>query len=164
VCCYSFDPNLSHYDFTVEPESLVAWRLSMYDGVGRMVRTRRDGYVSALPWSATQKLGKWRKQTRNSAMGTKEWVSKKKGDRFSFSVTGRSVAWVSRTGPSMGKADVLVNGRLAGHVNLHATGIDASRVVWTTKLPLNHRTKITIVNRSGAQRPNLSVQAVLLQR
>ena len=63
----------------------------------------------------------------------------------------------------MGKADILMNGRLAGHVNLHAETTQASRVVWTMKLP-NRTTKVTIVNRSGVARPNLSVQAVLLQR
>jgi len=159
-CCYSFDPNLTHYDFTVEPESSVAWRIWLYDGVGRTTHVPRDGYVSALPWSATTHVGSWHKV---SHVNGSQWLSKKKDDRFTFKVDGSSVAWVSRTGPTMGKADILVNGRLAGHVNLHAETTQASRVVWTMKLP-NRTTKVTIVNRSGVARPNLSVQAVLLQR
>jgi hypothetical protein len=162
-CCYSFDPNLPHYDFTVEPESSVAWRIWLLDGVGRFARTARDGYVSALPWSKTSHSGSWRKHSRATSMQGAEWLSRKKGDRFSFKVQGRSVAWVARTGPTMGKAAILVNGRLAGHVNLHTATTHVSRAVWTMKLP-GHATKVTIVNRSGRERPTLSVQAVLRQR
>ena len=158
-CCYSFDPNLTHYDFTVEPESSVAWRIWLYDGVGRTSRremvTSRRCHGRRRHTLATG--------TRFRHANGSQWLSKKKDDRFSFKVDGSSVAWVSRTGPTMGKADILVNGRLAGHVNLHAETTPASRVVWTMKLP-NRTTEGHDCEPIRPGAPNLSVQAVLLQR
>lgn len=163
-CCYAFDPTLGRYDFTVPPQSSTAWRIWLYDGVGRLVRTGRDGYVSPVPWTATQRSDGWTRTQDARALDGSEWISDQAGDRFRTSVQGRSVAWVTSTGPHRGRADVLVEGRVVASVDLYSTQRHPPRVVWTAKIPNGETTALAVVNRSRGARSTIGVDAFLLQR
>jgi hypothetical protein len=162
-CCFEVGPRRTSYDFVVGPRSSVAWRLFLYDGVGRKTRTIRDGYVAPVDWADTRRTGKWRVQQDGSLLGGSEWLNKHPGDRFSTTVEGRSVAWVATTAPGRGRADVLLDGRVVETVDLSSPHRRTGRVVWTAKLPLGSKTTVTIVNRSPKKRPTISVDAILLQ-
>ena len=63
------------------------------------------------------------------------------------SLTGRSVAFVARTGPGMGIAKVFVNGRRAATVDLERPTVTDRELVWA-------------VNFGAAKRRNLAVKAI----
>ncbi len=163
-CCYTTGAQRTSYDFTVAPESSVAWRLWLYDGVGRTTHTVRDGYVSAVPWSQIALSDGWRRQAASGAIDGSEWLSTRVGDRLKVTAEGRSIAWVATTGPTRGRADVLLNGHLVDTVSLYSAKRHSGRVVWTGKLPLGRKSTLAIVNGSGKARPTIGVDALLLQR
>lgn len=163
TCCYTTGAEQTSFDFTVEPRSAVAWRLWLYDGVGRLTKTIRDGYVAPVDWRTTKRSDGWRRHADASAIDGSEWRSARAGDRFTVSAAGRSLAWVATTGPTRGRADVVLNGRVVDTVNLYSAERRAQRVVWAGKLPLGTTSTLTIVNRSGDRRPTVGVDALLLQ-
>ncbi len=163
-CCYTTGPRRTHYDFTVEPQSSVAWRIWLYDGVGRTTRTVRDGYVATVPWSDVTYRSRWRKQSDSAALDGSEWQTRRSGAKASATVEGRSVAWVATTGPTRGRADVVVNGRVVDTVNLYSAKRHAGRVVWAQKLRLGRSSTVAIVSRASDRRPVVGVDALLVQR
>ncbi len=163
-CCYTTGPRRTQFDFTVEPESSVAWRIWLYDGVGRTTRTVRDGYVSTVPWSDVTYRNKWRKQSDSAALDGSEWQTRRSGAKASATVEGRSVAWVATTGPTRGRADVVVNGRVVETVNLYSAKRRSGRVVWAQKLRLGRSSMVSIVSRASDKRPVVGVDALLVQR
>ena len=163
-CCYTVGPRRTTFDFPVEPKSSVAWRIWLYDGVGRMTRTVRDGYVSTVPGRDITYRDRWKKHRDAAAMDGSEWQTKRRGARATTTVIGRSVAWVATTGPTRGKADVLVNGRAVATVNLYSASHRPGRVVWASKLALGRSSTVSIVSRSTNGRPLIGVDALLVQR
>lgn len=163
TCCYTTGAEETRFDFTVEPRSAVAWRLWLFDGVGRLTKTLRDGYVAPVDWKSTKRSDGWRRHADASAIDGSEWRSTRAGDRFSVSAAGRSLAWVATTGPTRGRADVVLNGRVVDTVNLYSGERRSGRVVWAGKLPLGTTSTLTIVNRSRDRRPTVGVDALLLQ-
>jgi hypothetical protein len=163
-CCYTFDPTLNQYDFAVPAQSSVAWRIWLYDGVGRLTRTGRDGYVAPVPWSDTRRSVGWERAADAQALDGSEWISDDRGDRFRTAVQGRSVAWVTSTGPRRGVAEVLLDGRVVASVDLYSAERRPARVVWTRKISGADTTVVTVVNRSRGQRDTIGVDAFLLQR
>jgi hypothetical protein len=163
TCCYTTGPEQTKFDFTVEPRSAVAWRLWLYDGVGRTTKALRDGYVAPVDWTSTQRSDGWRQRADPSVIDGSEWQSTRHGDRFSVTTVGRSLAWVTTTGPTRGRADVILNGRVVDTVNLYSAEERPRRVVWAGKLRLGATSTVTIVNRSGDRRPTVGVDALLLQ-
>ncbi|MEO8106592.1 MAG: hypothetical protein ABI720_04675 [Actinomycetes bacterium] len=163
-CCYTIGPRRTTFDFAVEPLSSVAWRIWLYDGVGRLTRTVRDGYVSVVPNSSMTYRDGWQKRSAASAMGGSEWQTKRAGARATATLQGRSVGWVAVTGPTRGKADVLVNGKVVATVNLYSADRRPARVVWAGKLVRGRVSKVSIVSRSTDRRPLIGVDALLLQR
>jgi hypothetical protein len=162
-CCYTTGPDRTRFDFTVEPRSLVTWRLWLYDGVGRITKTQRDGYVAPIAWGSTKRSDGWRRHADASAIDGSEWLSTQPGDRLTVTAEGRSLAWVATTGPTRGRADVVLNGRVVDTVNLNSAERRPGRVVWAGKLPLGTTSTVTIVNRSADRRPTVGVDALLLQ-
>lgn len=162
-CCYSTSPSRTHFDFTMTPRSELVWRIWLVDGVGRVAKTPRDGYVAPVAWRDITRSDGWKLSRDAAAVDGSEWVSTKVGDRIRLTVEGRSVGWVTSTGPRRGRADVLVDGRLVDTVNLYSAERRPARVVWASKLPIDRGASITIVNRSPDSRPTVGVDAVLLQ-
>ncbi|MFL6181094.1 MAG: hypothetical protein ACJ73J_02195 [Actinomycetes bacterium] len=161
-CCYTLSPTLTHYDFTLPPRSETVWRMWLVDGVGRVVKTPRSGYVAPAPWSETTHSGKWRKSDDTSATDGWEWLSQRQGDRFSITTAGKSIGWVTSTGPNRGRAEVMVGKKVVATVNLYSAQRRPARVVWTSLLPKQERTTVTIVNQSPSSRPTIGVDDLLV--
>ena len=161
-CCYTLSPTLTHYDFTLPPRSETVWRMWLVDGVGRVVKTPRSGYVAPAPWSDTTHTGKWRRSDDAEAIDGSEWLSQRQGDRFSIRTAGKSIGWVTSTGPNRGRADVMVGKKVVATVNLYSTQRRPARVVWTSLLSKQEPTTVTIVNRSPSSRPTVGVDALLV--
>ena len=87
-CCFTTGPAETSFDFTVPAESSVAWRLWLYDGVGRTTKTVRDGYVSTVPWRQADFSDHWRRQASSDAIDGSEWLSTRVGDRLKVTAEG----------------------------------------------------------------------------
>ena len=68
--------------------------------------------------------GRRSRARRTGAVGPRK--SSTAGARASISITGRSIAWVARTGPDRGQAAVYVNGSKVATVDLYASSPTAS--------------------------------------
>ena len=128
-----------------------------------MVKTPRDGYTAPAPLRDMQRTDGWRRTSDSTALDGSEWTSTSKGDRFTVKTSGKSVGWVTSTGPHRGRADVVVNGRVVDTVNLYSPQRRSTRVVWTAMTDKNETTRVTIINRSRASRPTIGVDTVLVQ-
>lgn len=164
TCCYRVDPTAGRYDFTVAPRSSTAWRIWLYDGVGRVTRTGRDGYVAPVPWRQTRHTGRWVHSDDPAYLDGWQWVSRHRGDRFTATVEGRSVAWVATTGPSQGRARVLMNGERVATIDLRTPERHTAQVVWTAPVSRLRSTEITVVNASTDRRDLVAVDGFLRQR
>jgi hypothetical protein len=161
-CCYTLPPTLTHYDFTLPPRSETVWRMWLVDGVGRVVKTPRSGYVAPAPWSETTRTGRWHRSADASALDGSEWLSDRAGDRFSITTAGKSIGWVASTGPNRGRADVMIDKKVVATVNLYSAHRRSAQVVWTTLLSKQEAQRVTIVNRSPSARPTIGVDALLV--
>ena len=106
--------------------------------------------------------GTWRSASSTTAYwgGIAKYASTA-GARATFTSTGRTVAWVSRKGPTRGKAEIFVNGTKVATVDLYASSWQNQRVVWSTSWS-NSATRtvsIRVVGTSG--RPRVDLDAIV---
>jgi hypothetical protein len=81
-------------------------------------------------------LGTWNTQTLSSAYGGGlRYASGAGNERATFTFTGDEVAWVARTGPKQGQAEVWVDGTKAATVDLYSPNVVARPVVFSEALP-----------------------------
>jgi hypothetical protein len=164
ACCFTVPASLTHYDFMVPARSEMVWRLRLVDGVGREARVPRSGYVSPARWDDTHRSSGWRRADSGGALGGSEFVTSRRGSSLSFTSTGKSVGWVASTGPRRGRADVYIGGTRVDRVNLYSVARQPAQVVWSAPLSKSKPQKVTIVNRSGPDRPTITVDALLVHR
>ena len=81
--------------------------------------------------STAHYTGSWSLVSNASYSGGKARAASTRGRAVTYTVTGRSAAWVSATGPTRGAANVYVDGAYVTTVNLHTTSTAYRRVVWT---------------------------------
>jgi hypothetical protein len=78
-------------------------------------------------------------------------ASSKGGSSASIKATMKTIEWVSRIGPTRGKAKVAVDGVTVATVNLYSTTASGPRIVWskTWSSAGSHRVTITIAGTVG---------------
>ena len=86
----------------------------------------------------------WHKTTGTGYWGGADQWSTKSSATASLTFTGRSIAWVARTGPSSGIARVYVNGVLAATVNLQNSTAELRRTMFARTWSSSARRTITI--------------------
>src|SRR5439155_12087061 len=74
--------------------------------------------------------GNWAQVADANAAGGGRKASTTAASSASLSFTGRGVAWVSRRGPTLGGAHVLIDGSPVGTVNLNKVSVQDRRVVF----------------------------------
>jgi hypothetical protein len=75
--------------------------------------------------------------------------------------TGRSVAWVARTGPNRGVATVYVNGTKFATVDLYSPAYGNQRVVWARNWSTSAARTITIRVAGTSGRPLVDLDALV---
>jgi hypothetical protein len=75
--------------------------------------------------------GRWRHRHTAGATARREASAGRRGAVARLSFRGRGVAWVSRTGPTGGRARVFVDGRYARTVSLHSPVAGSRTVVFS---------------------------------
>jgi hypothetical protein len=81
--------------------------------------------------SLVKYTGTWTTVTGSPFWGGAARYSTQAGATTALTFTGRSIAWVARTGPDRGKAEVYVDGVKVATVDLYAPALQDMRVVWT---------------------------------
>ena len=81
------------------------------------------------------------------------------GARATLSFTGRSVAWVARTGPNRGVATVYVNGTKVDTIDLYAPAYGNQRVVWARNWSSSAARTVTIRVAGSPGRPLVDIDA-----
>jgi subtilisin family serine protease len=119
-------------------------------------------YSEASPTASY--AGTWSLASSASYSGGKARTTSTAGRSVTYTITGRSAAWVSAKGPTRGSAKVYVDGVYATTVNLHATTAAYRRVVWTRSWGGvgAHVVKIVVSGTSG--HPRVDVDAVIVAR
>lgn len=93
---------------------------------GSTVRTTMFEETSAaFSWSAG-----WSREAATGASGGAVRSAAAAGRSVTFRFSGRAVGWFARRGPGQGFAQVRVDGVLVSTINLEASALQPSRVVW----------------------------------
>ncbi|MDP8904628.1 MAG: S8 family serine peptidase [Chloroflexota bacterium] len=112
------------------------FRLRATDGagnVGAYVTTpsaklgRAQERNSAISWS-----GSWKRVALSGASGGYVRKSTAAGSRATYSFSGTAVALVSTRGPSRGIAEIWLDGTKVATIDLYASSLQTSRVVWAS--------------------------------
>jgi len=101
-------------------------------------------------WTTTKSSVYWGGAARKSTRA---------GSKASITFSGRSIAWVARTGPDRGRAEVYVNGKKVKTVDLYSTAYGAQRVVWVGTWSSTASRKVTIRVLGTAGRPRVDLDA-----
>jgi len=83
------------------------------------------------------------------------------GAKASLTFTGRSIAWVARTGPDRGKAQIYINGTHLVTVDLYSATAQAQRVVWARSWSTASERKVTIRVVGTTGRPRIDLDALV---
>jgi hypothetical protein len=104
--------------------------------------------------------GTWRTSSSSAYLGGAAKYASAAEATASFTFTGRSLGWISRLGPTRGKAEVLVNGVKVATIDLYAAGYQNQRVVWAGSWSTAVSRTITIRVLGTSARPRVDLDAV----
>jgi len=79
---------------------------------------------------AILRTGTWETVTRSTDSGGSSANAKAAGDSASLTFVGNGVAWVGRTGPALGRADVFIDGRQTRTVDLYTAEQQFQRTIF----------------------------------
>lgn len=105
--------------------------------------------------------GSWKRVRNSGYWGRTAMKSTKPGSVATMTFTGRSIAWVSRTGPDHGRAFVYVDDVLVQTVDLYGTTVGKRRVVAALSWPTSVARTIKIVVASTAGRSVVEIDALV---
>jgi hypothetical protein len=108
--------------------------------------------------------GTWKKLASSAYWNGRARSSSTAGAKASIRVNARSISWVSRFGPTRGKATVYVDGKSVATVNLYRTSATGPRVAWTRTwaTPGVHRVTIRVSGTKG--HPSVIVDGFIVSR
>jgi hypothetical protein len=106
--------------------------------------------------------GTWTTSSSTVYWGGRVRSSSRAGARATISVTGRSVEWVARKGPTRGRAQVYVNGVLTATVDLYASSYQNQRVAWAANWSTSATRTISIRVLGTSSRPRVDVDAFVV--
>jgi hypothetical protein len=132
----------------------------------------RAGNIGAWAYGSTFRLsrygeshraityrGSWTTVSSPVYWGGAARKSSSTGATASLTFTGRSFAWVARTGPDRGKAGIYVNGTRVATVDLYSATYRSQRVVWVRSWTTSVSRKVTIRVAGTSGRPRVDVDA-----
>jgi hypothetical protein len=118
------------------------------------VLSRYDETSPSIGYSGT-----WRRTFSSVFWSGAAKMSSTAGSKATFTFTGRSVAFVSRLGPTKGKARIYVDGTLVATADLYASTYKSQRVVWARNWATGGNHSVSIVVSGSIGRPRIDVDA-----
>jgi hypothetical protein len=104
------------------------------------------------PWTTVSSPAYWGGAAKKSSSA---------GARASLTFSGRSIAWVARSGPDRGKAAIYVNGTKVATVDLYSATAQGQRVVWVGSWTTTASRTITIRVAGTIGRPRIDLDALV---
>ena len=104
----------------------------------------------------------WSTKTVSGSSGGSVLRSSKAGASIQTTFTGSAIGWVSTLGPTMGSADVYVDGTKVATVDLHRSALTARQIVWSKSYatPGTHTLQVRVLATSG--HPNVDLDAFVV--
>ena len=96
-------------------------------------------------------------------MGGQVHYATRRGSSASFTFTGRTISWYGPTGPTRGKAQVKIDGRVVATVDLHASAFHAKELIYSKRFASSGRHTITIVALGTSGRPYVAIDAFVVR-
>jgi hypothetical protein len=106
--------------------------------------------------------GPWAQSTSSVFWNGGAKVSSTVGAKATFTFTGRSVAFVSRLGPTRGRAKVYVDGTLVATVDLFAASYQNQRVAWSRSFASSGRHTVVVKVLGTTGRPRVNIDAFVV--
>jgi hypothetical protein len=103
--------------------------------------------------------GTWKTSWSSGFWGGAAKKSSTAGSKASITFTGRSIGWISRVGPTRGKATVYVNGTKVASVDLYSPMYESPKVVWTRTWTDRASRTITVRVSGTSGRPRVDLDA-----
>jgi hypothetical protein len=125
--------------------------------LGRKVNIKRLQEASAQ----IKYQGRWTRPSTAAYWGGAAMRSTAAGANASLTFSGRSFAWVARTGPDRGKAAIYVNGVLVQTVDLYSPTVRSRRVVFAEHWETSGNRTVSIRVLGTAGRPTVELDALL---
>ncbi|MGQ0467388.1 MAG: S8 family serine peptidase [Sporichthyaceae bacterium] len=143
-------------DPAVTPGTAMRWRVRATDTAGAVGEwatgpsyTVTVHQQTAATWG---KNTKWSTKTVSDALGGTIRRSRTKDATASLTFTGTQIAWIATPGKDHGKAEVYVDGKSRGTVDLYASSTQHRRIVFTAKLaPGTHTITIKVLGKHGSK-------------
>lgn len=107
--------------------------------------------------------GRWNMASHSGYVGGKVHYSTSRGATASLTFTGRSITWYGPTGPTRGRAKVLIDGTAVATVDLRASTFHPKELVFSKRFATTGKHTITIVVLATAGRPNVSIDAFVVR-
>jgi len=106
--------------------------------------------------------GTWRRVSSSIYWGGAAAYARSAGAKATLVFTGRSVALVSRIGPSRGKVKVYLDGTRVATIDLYSAGYHAQRVVWTRTFTASGRHRLSFVVSGTNTRPRVDLDGIVV--
>jgi hypothetical protein len=107
--------------------------------------------------------GRWSTAFHDGYIGSKVHYSTTRGATASLTFTGRSISWYGPTGPTRGRAKVLIDGTSVATVELRSSTFHPKELVFSKRFATTGKHTITIVVLATAGRPNVSIDAFVVR-
>ena len=110
------------------------------------------------------RTGTWRRSYRAAMSGGSTWYARTRGASLTYRFKGRGLAVIMPYGPGRGKAQIWVDGSLAGTVDMYRSTLRARRIVLSRSWASSgsHVVKVVVLGTPG--RPRVDVDAFLVIR
>jgi hypothetical protein len=109
-------------------------------------------------------LGTWSDYPNSDAFGGSTRYATRPGSRASLSFQGRAIGVVAATGPTRGLADVIIDGRLAGTIDLYSSDSRVRQLVYAAHWSGVGAHGISIVVKGTAGHPRVDLDAFVVLR
>jgi hypothetical protein len=84
------------------------------------------------------------------------------GAKATFNFTGRSIAFVSRLGPTKGRARIYLDGALVVTLDLYASSYQSQRVAWARNFAAAGKHSVSVIVMGTPTRPRVDVDAFVV--
>ncbi len=133
---------------------------------GSLREAPRPPGVARVPASdaRTALVGSWSLRATSADAATSELRTRDIRSRFAVTFHGTAVTWIGSRGPDFGIAEVVLDGRTQGTIDLYDYATTTKRVLWSARSlsDRDHRLTIRLVGRhnSSSSSYNTSVEAL----
>jgi hypothetical protein len=151
---------------SLNPSTLYGFELNVTNCLGQSSGWGVQPSFTPLAWQESNTrlayTGPWTTQTVPGSYGGALNYSTAKNASVTGAFFAEAMAWVSETGPTMGKATVYIDGVPVKTVNLYSASVHEAQIVWKMGWPapqVKHTIKIVALGTAG--RPRVDLDALL---